>query len=1235
MRIYDMFEKKIDRPITGVIKVGQNSDEDKWQELSEYVVTRELVRHFRDFFGNYARSIYNPTDEMGVWISGFFGSGKSHFLKILSYVLDNTEVHHTAEDNTEETKSAIDFFKEKEMLKANPMILGDMEKAARTPTKAILFNVDSKSAASAKSNSNAIVMVFNRVFNEKLGYDGANPALADLERTLDEEGNYQKFKDTYQQITGKTWLEDRSKFRVKRDKVVDTLVAIGRMSEQAARDWTVAATRDSYEIAIEDFAERVHQYIEKTGERVVFLVDEIGQFISTDSRLMLNLQTMTEELGTRCRGKAWIIVTAQEDMDSMMENMDSAAGKRNDFSKIMGRFKTRLSLTSVNADEVIRERILKKNQGGKDTLIALYESGTNETKIQNAAIFKGNGYEMAKIHNAEEFAADYPFLPYQFHLLADVLNDIRLNSASGRHLSEGERSMLGAFQEAAKEVMNEQEGVLVPFYRFYDDLVKFLDHTHASVIQRAEESERINPLHEKDCLAVNVLKTLFLLKYRNGIPATVDNIMNLMVTNINEDKTILRQKVEDALQLLTRSLLVAQVQDTYEFLTDEEQDINRAIRERNIQQVDIIKALARTTFDSIYPNARYRVPKFNGRYTFGYNQFVDNIPAKTSQNYPIAMRIITPRFTGTGSVIGTDDTSMTILSGNDKGVVLRLPNDNAVYYREMQNAMQIEDYIRNVADPQKGRSTVIRTVKMQEAGKSKTAALDAMKEAIGNAEIFINGQRVTDIHTHNAADRMSEALGRLVGNIYYKLEYIDHPEDDIDIRKLFKNDGQVSLDLGQTVEPNHLALGEVFDYIKATTGSHTQISMKGILDSFAREPYGYTDTDTKWLVAKLFRDSQISAAVDKEPITIYNRTPEDLGNYFTSRRFDEKILFRAKIAIDPKKLKAAKDVMKDLFHHTETSQDTDKVMESFRHEAADALQEVNGMLRTQRQEPQFSGKETLEETVRELGTVATLNEENAFYNWAYTEKDTLLDLAEDLAPVRTFYNSNTQQKIFRDDGLRALHFYENSKEHITDQRIRAVVDQIAGIVKSKAPFDRIKDLPDLYSKFWKIYGEILDEKLKPVQEAIEADKQSVLGALNGQTFEKEYSPRVVRDFNGLSERAKEESDISDMLGYKDKADSLLKTYMEKITELLRRTPVAPVTPPKPGSTPGSNSGQGGEAVLPEPSPKPRKVKYVELGDMVSHIQKINDTTALDAYLGKIRQAVADELDGNTDVYVHF
>ena len=1145
MKIQNMFEKQIDRPISGVIKVGHIENDDKKTELEEYVVTRELTKHFREFFDNYTASFNTPTDNIGVWISGFFGSGKSHFLKILSYILDDTLV---------DGKHANEYFKNKENIMVDPTIYANMERASHTPTQAILFNVDSKSTSTAKSDSNAIVTVFNRVFNEKLGYDGANPALADLERQLDEEGKYQLFQDTFKQLHGKEWKEERNKFRVFRGRVEKTLVEMGYMDEDNAKLWVKESTTQNYQIAIEDFAERVHQYIERTGKRVVFLVDEIGQFISTDSKLMLNLQTMTEELGVRCHGKAWIIVTAQEDIDSMTVNMDVTAGSKNDFSKIQGRFKTRLSLTSVNADEVIRERILKKNEAGTMTLKALYDS--EETVILNAVDFKDSGREMKKYKNADEFAAVYPFLPYQFNLLADILNAIRLNSSSGRHQSEGERSMLGAFQQAAIAVMNQQEGTIVPLYRFFDDLVEFIDHTHAIVILRAQENERINPNNEKDCFPVNVLKVLFLLKYVKGIPMTENNIVNFMMTNIHEDKANLRKKVSDALQLLVNNLLVSPIQDTYEFLTDEEQDINRQIRDRNIPESQIISAITNIVYDSIYNNTRYRVLKFNGRYTFAFNQFVDNNLKKGNQNNQIGLRIITPRYTGTTGDGNVDDTTLSMISARNQEAILKLPIDSNPYYKEMQNALKIEEYIRDVADPHKGKSTIIRSSKVQESGKSKAAALDALKEAIGNADIFVNGQHITDIKSHDPVVRINEALGRLVDTIYYKLSYIDSPKDDIAIKNLFKAKNQAKLELGDAGEPNALAIQEALDYIIRTTSAHSMISMKSLLDHFTIAPYGYTEMDIKWIIAKLFKNGKISATAEKEPITIFNRDANDLSTYFTNRRYDGKLLFKAKEIVNPAQINDCRKIIKEFFNRTETSEEADRVMSTFKEDTKVLKSELGWMLREQYDHPKYPGKSIMEEVKNTLAQYDSITDETTFFRTISRQKEDLMDLAEDLAPIHTFYNSDTQKKIFDNYGLKALSYYDSSKEHIADTDLTKIIDQIRSIITNRSPFEKIKNLPDLYDKFIESYKRVLVAKLEPVKQVIEQDEKIVLDALEGKEYKARYEARVKREFHELFERATNEQNISDMLGFKDKADSLCKKYFDEFANIPVLNPVS-------------------------------------------------------------------------------
>ena len=147
-----------------------------------------------------------------------------------------------------------------------------------------------------------------------------DPHLADLERQLTEDGSYEDFKKRYEELHNLNWVENRHKFKFYKDKVIETLADMEIMSKESARDGS-RTTTTAYEISIDRFATLVKEYLDKKGENhhIVFLVDEIGQYIGENTDLMLNLQTITEDLGTACHGKAWIVVTSQQDIDSITE----------------------------------------------------------------------------------------------------------------------------------------------------------------------------------------------------------------------------------------------------------------------------------------------------------------------------------------------------------------------------------------------------------------------------------------------------------------------------------------------------------------------------------------------------------------------------------------------------------------------------------------------------------------------------------------------------------------------------------------------------------------------------------------------------------------------------------------------------------------------------------------------------------------------------------------------------
>ncbi len=333
MQLSKMFYKDITRDIKGVIKIGQEDDANVYQELEEYVVTRELFRRFSEFFEVYKKGINNHTNKIGVWISGFFGSGKSHFLKILSYLLANKKVRG---------KKAINYFDDKI---EDAMVLADIKLAGDISADVILFNIDSKADADSKVNKDAIVKVFMKVFNEMQGLCASLPWVAELERQLIKEGTYEAFKAKFVELSGSQWTDAREDFYFEEENIVQALAETTKMSTDSARIWYNKA-EGNYSLSIGKFANRVKEYIETQGSNhhVVFLVDEIGQYIGDDVGLMLNLQTVVEDLGTYCGGRAWVIVTSQQDIDSITKV------KGNDFSKIQGRFNTRLNLSSDNVD---------------------------------------------------------------------------------------------------------------------------------------------------------------------------------------------------------------------------------------------------------------------------------------------------------------------------------------------------------------------------------------------------------------------------------------------------------------------------------------------------------------------------------------------------------------------------------------------------------------------------------------------------------------------------------------------------------------------------------------------------------------------------------------------------------------------------------------------------------------------------------------------------------------------
>lgn len=1211
MLIREMFRKEIDREIQGVIIAGQGESCSVSQELDEYVVTRELQRHFRDFFAAYKKGVVGTTPKMGVWISGFFGSGKSHFLKIISYLLKNELVGG---------RRALDYFAEDQKI-VDPTVLDDMQLAANTPVDAILFNIDAKSDSNSKQDKDAIVNVFLRVFNEMQGFCGSQPALADLERKLSDVGRFEEFKSAFDEAYGGAWEDSRQDFDFIQDTVVEVLSGgMGFMSESAARNWCEKAV-EPYQISIEDFAKRVKTYIDRKGgnHHVVFLVDEIGQYIGEDSKLMLNLQTVTEELGKECMGKAWVIVTSQQDIDSITNV------KGNDFSKIQGRFDTRLSLSSANVDEVIKRRILEKNDTAAQSLRLLYEQ--KETDIRNKILFTGDA-EKKLYADGDDFAAIYPFVGYQFNLLASVLTAVRTHSASGKHLSEGERSMLAMFKESAEQLKEREAGALVPFHMFYDAMEKFLDHSHKGVIIRAQDNSHINPdRQEEDVFAVNVLKVLFLIKYVLEMEANIDNITSLMIDRMDADRLTLKGQVEDALKVLMREMLVQKNGGVYVFLTDEEQEINREIERQEVDHSAVLGKVSELIFDDIFQEKKYRCPAFGGRYAFAYNQAVDDKLYKAAQIHDIGLRVLTSRYDG-----GLDDSTLRIKSGQEKEVLVVLPDDMA-FWDELQTYLKIEQFLQGSSAAQYSKYEDIKDAKRKEMRKRSENAKLYLTESLKEADIYVNGD-IASISAKDITARFNEALGRLVQTVYHKLAYIDTPMDEASVRKLMRQaGGQLSVGSGEATANAH-ALEDVLSYIAGNSRVHMKTSMKTVKDRFMKAPYGFVDDDIHWLIACLFKRGDLDFTVNGAAVTRMNTSDEEIISFVTKKAFAEKLLMEEHTRVPEKDKKAVREVMKELFHVSSVMEDEETQMQDFRRYSKNLLREFEELERNYRDYP-YPGKKVVESGKLLLRAVEPIQRSLEFFQTVSRRRDEFLDLAEDYEPVRAFFQGE-QREIFQ-RAVDMLAIYDDSKTYIVDTDLEDTVAQMRAVLRKERPYSDIPKLPELREKYMAAYMKVLQAESVPVLDGIGQARARVLEVLNTKEYVGEKKERWLSQFTELRDGAERCNNVSTLRSYKDKAEALkirLLNEMDALDAQLARKKAEEETRRQ------EKAAQALGVTVPEEQKqvvyKTRKTRNVTIRSMArTSSWRLEKPEDIEKVLEQLRKALEAELEENDIVNVEF
>lgn len=958
----NIFAKPVDRSIDGVIKADDKAS--LLTELDEYVITNEIgarLEQFLDAYNNYDTA-------NGVWISGFFGSGKSHLLKMLALLLENDEI---------EGRRAIDIFAPK--LANNPMLKGAFNKAVSIPSRSILFNIDQKADVISKTDIDALLAVFQKVFDEMCGYYGKLSHIAQFERDLDSRGKLDAFKVAYEQSSGKPWERGREQALMEGKHISAAFTAV--TGDQVSD--ILGQYRKDTKVSIEDFANMVKSWIDAQGPqfRLNFFVDEVGQYIADNVKLMTNLQTIAESLNTKCKGQAWIIVTAQQDMNSVIG--DLTVQQENDFSKIQARFANRMPLNSQDVAEVIQKRLLAKTDAGEITLGNLYES--EENNLRTLFEFADNSFKFKNFSDKKQFVASYPFPNYQYDLFQRAIMGLSQHNAfEGKHSSVGERSMLGVFQDVVKRLADHRVGDLATFDLMFEGIRTALK---SSVQQSVQLAEKNLPDH----FAVRVLKVLFLVKYVKEFKPTSRNVAILLLSQFEADQTEQRRRIEEALSLLEQQTLIQRNGDFFEFLTNEEKDVEAEIKNIAVDPAELERQLDEFAFGIIIRHTKIKHTGTGFEYPF--TRKLDG--HSLNRDYELSLNVISPfsddsDFADTVRANSMSRDELVVLLGRDS----RFTTDLILFLKTVKFARQVTS-----GQGQPGRDRII-TEKRDQNSRREKELIERFRELIANARLFVRGTEL-EIGGQEPQERLFKAFQVLVDKVYTNLP-------------ILRGATFTDKDLVSAVQSNNGLFGssgtglteaeqDVLNHARAQEKLGTRVSAKALIEKFGAKPYGWPTLATLCLSASLVTRGKLEArsgstVLEGGSLVKELQNSNVLGN----------ILFSPQIEFTGAQIRKSSDVFQGLFGLPAVGKDARSLGEEWQEQLLILIQKLDDY---QKELPKYPFIAALDPLRGMLNAMRGQND-GWFVLGPVAQEDQLLDAKEEIFDKIKSFMSGPQKGIY-------------------------------------------------------------------------------------------------------------------------------------------------------------------------------------------------------------------------------
>ncbi len=957
MQIKELFQKDIGRKIAGVIMA--DDDRDIQTEIDEYVLTHEIKSQLDKLLESYINNDSLP----GVWISGFFGTGKSHLLKMISLLLEGW--HH---DDFHIADVMMHKCEDDQILKAN------IGKIKSIPAQSILFNIDQKADTSSPKETDAILSVFVKVFNEACGYYGKHAYIAKFERDLDRQGLLNEFKNEYKKISGKDWKIGRAMAEMEDHNVSQAYTNVTNAVEGSIRSLLGEYSRN-YKISIEEFAQNVADYIsmQDSGFRLIFCVDEIGQFIADNTRLMLSLQTISESFDTVCNGRAWIMVTSQADLETVVGQLKQA--QSTEFGRIAARFPIRLNLGSSNVEEVIQKRLLLKKKEHTTELLKLYHK--HENSMRTLFQFGAGSRTYRSYRNSDDFIVSYPFIPYQSFLLQSAFISLSEHDAfSGKYTSVGARSLLSIFQLVLISMADKQVGGIGAFDMMFDG-VKDMIKTHLLyTIETAQATF-------EDGLSLRILKTLFILKYVKDFKATIRNIRILLLEDLQTDPESLNEKIKQALDLLERETYIDRNGEEYSYLTSDEKTIEQQIKNTQIEDSAIAEELDKLMF-TYNDFLKTKIRHDDSGQDFAYTRKVDD--RAFGKNQELTIQLITPNYQFYDNEIQLKANSM-----GKAELLIILPADNR-FWEDLSLYKKTDRYCTQQAMTSISESTrLVVSAKQQHNGSRMTTIKKRFAELIGSSRLILRGDLFIS-KSSDAATRIGEAAQALISRSYPNLTMIKTVKDS-DFSSVILNPQTNLDDLVELSEAERDMLGT----INLAQGSAQKLSLSVLIQKYSHNPYGWSEAACLYILAKLISLSKVELFCQGR---VLEKT--ELVRQLRQRGEHSSLIIQPQAQISQMEFLQLKKTAEELMGHPATSKDAKDLIKELK-EALKIESEILGGYLLHKDVYHFLM--VLDKVIKQYRDISAKPASWFFSEFKRQEADILLQKNDLVDPIKRFMES--------------------------------------------------------------------------------------------------------------------------------------------------------------------------------------------------------------------------------------